>query len=42
MKAQGAKSHKEVDAREEQEVEWVKSGWAEKHKREGKKVQNDP
>lgn len=28
VKAQGAKSYKELDARKEQEVEWVKSGWA--------------
>jgi uncharacterized protein YdeI (BOF family) len=27
-----AKSHKGMDLREEQEVEWVKSGWVEKHK----------
>lgn len=34
VKFRGAKSYKELDAREEQEVEWVKSGWAEKHKRD--------
>lgn len=34
VKVWGAKSYKELDAREEQEVEWVKSGWAEKHKRD--------
>lgn len=37
VKVSGAKSYRELDAREEQEVEWVKSGWAEKHKRNLKK-----
>lgn len=39
VKVRGAKSYKELDAREEQEVEWVKSGWAEKHKRDSKNAE---